>query len=283
MGILGIVFNIIKPLWIWGIAASAITAIPASGLVLRNINKKDPDFKNYLEKRGPIKNALLSLKSIAKIFIPLYNVIHPFHNLRKILSGVSVLRDEWKKKILRTDDLLEDAKKIGTNTKKLAVGIFDRIRYGKKRTDEKVEESKVTPTKSSTQIVKPTVTQTKTTTPVVKPVVTQTKTTAPVKTATPVKPIVKTQETKPVTRQKTSHELLNEKLNAINASNYNTSEIIKYYKEQYWAARKRYDALLEAGMDTTEEMDRILLFYNKCQEFEQMRGLTQKPAQLVRK
>lgn len=282
MGILGIVFNIIKPLWIWGIAASSITAIPASGLVLRNINKKDPDFKNYLEKRGPIKNALLSLKSIAKIFIPIYNVIHPFHNLGKLMgSGAAGLREDWKKKILATDNFLDGAKKFGVNTKKLATSVSNRIKYGKKETKEKTANvtNSVAAKNVQTTTATKTVTTPKQATQTAKPVVakasTQTRTTEPIKTTSQV--------TKPVTRQKTSHELLNEKLNAINASNYNASEIIKYYKEQYWAARKRYDALLEAGMDTTEEMDRILLFYNKCQEFEQMRGLAQKPAQLVRK
>ncbi len=273
--ILGVVLAALKPLWIWGTVVSAATMVPASGLVLGNINRKDPEFKEYLKNRGPVKNTLHFLKSAAKIFIPIYNVVHPFKTIGRLVNlGVTGLKDKWKDKIENVDEALDNVKKIGTGTKKIAVGLVNKIKNRKTQSVQKTVENVNKP-----QVVA------KTNTKPAKPVVqVQPKTSVPTRTASPVKTATQPQVTKPaVAKKKSAYELLTEKLDAINASDYETSQILKYYSQQYWAARKRYDALLEAGMDTTEEMDRILLFYNKCQEFEQMRGITQKPAQPVLK
>ncbi len=272
---LGVALAAIKPLWIWGTVVSSIGGLTTSGLVLNKINKKDPEFKEYLQNRGPVKNVLHFLKSVAKLFIPIFNVFYGFHLITNLVNlGTTGLKDKWKNKIKTADDRLDDIKSIGKSIKRIGSGLIAKIRNRKSNTQEITKTQTVKPV--VTAVNKPTTVNTVKTQPVVKktPVVNNTQTIS--KKTTTVK--------QPVTlKSNYIYESLVEYLDSLNHSNIDTNELIAYYKREYWSARRKYDNLVANGLDASKEYAKITLLHDKCMEFKQLRGLTQKPNTLALK
>ncbi len=303
---LGAFLTAIKPLWIWGVVASSIGGLTSSGFVLRSINKYDPDFKEYYENRNPLRNIWHFIKSTAKLFIPIFNVFYGFYLLGKLFNrGASGLRDEWKARIYRADNRLKNIKSMGNSTKRIFKGLINKIKNRRSNTQtvtntQTVNQNKVAQTQNRTQAAQPVVrsTQPVARTQAAQPVVrstqpatskfqqaTRTQAAQPVVRSTQpatskFQQAARTQATQPVASTQSSLSHLSAYLDSLNRSNMDTNTLLDYYNKEYWNLRRLYDDKVRRGLNAQDEYDKFVLYYNKCMELKQKRGLLDKPASL---
>lgn len=100
-------------LWIWGISASAIIKTPMALLVANNIRKKNPEFYNELKNLSAADKTWLVIKELAKMCIPLVNIVAPFKTLFKgiRLNAIEYEENYYTKKSKRENGLYNKFKK----------------------------------------------------------------------------------------------------------------------------------------------------------------------------
>lgn len=81
-------------LWECGLILSTFVNIPISGLAYFRLRLKDKKYYNELKERSLKDKIIFNLKHILKIFIPIYNIIHPF---KLFFSGIDGALYKWKK------------------------------------------------------------------------------------------------------------------------------------------------------------------------------------------
>lgn len=197
-------------LWLWGVGASSIDVIK-SARARKYIMENDPDFYKYMQEKDQSEKNWLNIKSIAKIFIPIYNVIHP---IRLLFDRSFELADIWKLKIKTHDE--KRKKRIESRRKK------EEKKLEKAKEENKTNTQENTQNKTNTQAnvqTKPVAEQT--TKPAVKPAPSKFTSRKPVQTVNKFQSLI-------------------DYCDRLNQSAFSTQDILKYYIAEYKAAKVKY-------------------------------------------
>ena len=253
------------PVWIWGVIASTIIDVPISLAIKKNIKKNDPSFIDYYKERSKFAKGFDYAKTLAKMFVPLLNVGYPFWLIiNAVHLGFGGLAEKYMNKINNFDYHCENIKLKFNELKSKLSELIDKIKSlvnkkvnekGKNNTKTSSTVNKVSPNKSSVDI-----NQVNT---VVK---------------TPQKEIVssKTTDKHTVKQNQNNSTTLNNYYDMLNNSALSKEELLKFYDQEYWKARKEYDELTDNNKKM-EVYNKLLLIYTKRKEIKESLNVEQGP------
>lgn len=112
----------ILALYIWGIVASSIVNTTNSLLALWYAKTEDKDYYEKFKKKSKDAKIAFFAKNIIKIFIPVYNIIHPivmilnsklislFHPIKSLKNNGKYFLNEWKRQEAKNESSKEKIK-----------------------------------------------------------------------------------------------------------------------------------------------------------------------------
>ena len=230
-------------IWMWGVVANLFVSVIPSAVALYKMNTSDTAFMEKYKNRGILKNSIHFLKSIAKILIPIFNIVYAIHMVSNIGTyGIGGLKGYWKGKINDTDEKLESIRSSFKSIGRIIASPFKKSQKEETPVVEKTVEKKA---------------------PVVEPKVKQTE---------KIQPKVEAKKEIPSKTKKVDpYVALIEKLDNANRSNIPTEKLSTYYTEQYWKYRNQYEELKAKGQDVKDSVKMLTIFHDKYLEMLQIR------------